>query len=322
MIFAHTFQNYFLSDYNRHMTFFVIVGFVSLSGFTSSAVNAGKMAGRCQETGSRIFKRALKIFAIFLVCNFMLLLSSGHRRSLEAGYDLGGLLVLMLSGNSQGIFALNVLIPIGFTLLLSIPIMALFRTGKSKLVLLLLLIAAHCLSYQLGFADNYSVSLTLVGCVGTVLGSMARDVEWDAFLWKILSRTWLLPLSYALVAAYFIASGFLDERTYLLLSYHFLPTLLLMSSLYFSSLRFGLDRIRLIRFLNRTLGKNMLFAYLYHILIIVQLRGVLKQNGYALGETLRLSTSLLLFTVFSCHILNVLNEKSGFVSRAYSLVFK
>jgi len=324
MVVAHAFQCYYANDYNRNVTFFVLNGFVFLAGFTITAVNAHRMATQNYETSIGIIQRGAKIIVLFLIINFFIAsinvswttLLSRHSNSIV---EFIGTIFL---GTDQRTFAFDILVPIGLTLILSVIILNCFKKLAHILILLTMLFTLHILSKWMGILNSYGFSMLLVGCIGSTMGLLTTFLNWDVFIQQITRRNYVFILGYLFIAAYFTLSVFIGQSAYRYSYYHLIPTIILLLFGYIMSYRYHLDQYPIVKFLQQTMSKHMLFAYMFHIGILRASLLLLHKDGYSLWETSLLATAVLLITILSCHALNLLMLRSSLVRETYAFIFR
>jgi len=314
MINAHIFLAFYTHFFSLTYRIINLSAFIFLSGTTSTVLsNYGR------TSLLRTITRAGKLIGIFAISNLMLLLLSRTRyEHLFSGSGLQTLLSLFL-GTKQAFVALDVLVPIAFTMLVSIFFvhrLIWYLTIAYACACLLILYAIE--SYSL--INFYTIKLIFIGQIGSALGNWFIRLDWGDIAYKYFRPLPLLGL-FIIISCYFLFVP-LHYRNDVPFSYALLPTVLSMFFLYLFSSVFRLSSFLIVRLLNRTLAKNMLFAYIFHIIINQLLLFILKQYRYPLFPTIILSLLLIFITISACFLVNYLTEKYPIFKLLYGLIFK
>lgn len=104
--------------------------------------------------------------------------------------------------------------------------------------------------------------------------------------------------------------------------YHVIPTVVMLLFVYMFSYVFRLEDNSLIKLLNMTLAKYMLFAYLFHILLINILFLWVRRGSLVFMHTSAVGVFVLSLTVAACYFVELTTPKSPTCARIYSTVFK
>lgn len=325
MIIAHTFQMYYRCIYNHHITYFVPIEFVFLSGFTLSAINAPKMINQSSSINIAIFKRAIKIIALFFICNLFIISLTNEWTLLFSTHNNNffELIIAILTGADRESYSFEVLIPIGFTMLLSIVILSIYRTTVHLLLLLMALFTIHILSKWTGWATSYGASMLLIGCIGSTMGILCTYLNWDKFIQLFTTRKYLIVLAHLFIVAYVATASLIQGNTTgQFFYYHLIPSIILLLAVYILSVSYHLENKPIIGILQQTLSKYLLFAYLFHIAIIRLTLLFIPSKIFSVWETMIIALLLFLFTVSSCYVLDILVSRMAFVRKSYSFIFK
>lgn len=324
MIISHSFQVFYVNDYNRNITYYCPIGFVFLAGFISSAINASKMRKQVRSTIQAIITRAAKIFTLFLIPNFFLTLYniSMPLATSQPINNVSQFIVAIFLGTEQKTYAFDILIPIGLTMLLSVLILVLLKKPLYLLVLLVVLLIIHVFSKWIYITSSYGVSLILIGCVGNILGTLSTFLDWNKFIKWINDRRYIIMSGYLFLAAFFILIAFGIKGHSKYFYYQFIPTVILLFAVYCTSYRYQLEKYRIIRILQKTYSKHMLFSYMFHIILLRVSLLKLQNDSYSFTATVLLAMLMLVITVIACHVLNIFMGRSPLVNKTYSLIFK
>lgn len=316
MIFTHAFESFYAPDYNRHLTYFVTVGFAFLAGFTFTGVYAERI---CSNRTS-IFKliiRGGKLLLIFLACNLPGLLLLPKRFD---HMQVPEIISAMLLGTHQNLFAFDILVPIAFIVCAAGFLVRLCK-GKKVLFLSLIAIALITASEISALYNYYGIKLLLTGVIGSCLAVWATTTDWPMVKARLAAPHWLGFFAIAIIVYYFTLILF-STGTHWFVSIHLIPTAFMLTMVYMASHAFSLTQLPGVSLFNATLSKHMLFAYLFHILLIGLLFLVIGHDSMSLPATIAAGCIVLGITVGVCSTLNYMIAHSPLIARTYALVFK
>jgi hypothetical protein len=318
MVIAHSFQIYYNQLYNKHLTYYVLVGFVFTAGLTIGSVYQELVLKKPGKYGGIIFLRSLKLLGIFIFANAMIL-------SLYPGRILQGrklqpfeLLVSALLRDGDMHFSFSVLIAISLTFLFSIVLLC-WRIRSIDLIFIGMMITGLWAIEVTGKFDYYTIKMIAVGVFGVILSKNLFYVNWDNF--KSKYSKWYLVL-WMCYATYQLTLIILDtDKEWKLNVGHYINiTILLLLAVYFTSFRMGISNLKLITILNKLLAKNMLFAYLFHLLLLRYFAKIMGSGNFYFAIAVSLIT--LLVTILTCQLLNYLTDKYMTINKIYSIVFR
>jgi len=316
MIFTHTFNCFVLNDYNRHLTYYVTIGFVFISGFTYSAIYSERIILEPYKYILKLSVRAFKLLLLFLFCNIPLFFA---KYQIFSQLTVQSFFSTLFLSNNQTLFAFDALIPISLTIFIcgflniKEDISADFLLTTVFLFLIYIFESKNILNY-------YGIKLLLVWLTGCTTGKLVKYLDWEQTR-KFLSGRLSLTILGFITFIYFSIFFFYREIPRLL-SYHLIPTVIMILFVYIFSYTFRVYENRIINFLNNSLSNHLVFAYLFHIVLNVLLLQIIKGDSIDLINTVLLSLFILLVTVAVCHSITVVTRKSSVAARAYTFVFK
>jgi hypothetical protein len=154
---------------------FVPASFIMIAGFIVTNVYASRPGFRLSETGARLATRALKLIALFTFLNVgarLVLGGDGAGPRAAVARFLGDWHEVYASGAAAGV-AYEVLLPIAYTMLLSIAVLA---AGQGRrIVVRMIAVAAFIGVTLLNFAGAATLYVNLVaaGILGMALGTIS-----------------------------------------------------------------------------------------------------------------------------------------------------
>jgi hypothetical protein len=324
MVISHVFQSFYIFDYNRHLTYFVLVGFVFLTGFTLSAVYHDRVIESPWFNIKRFMNRGFKLFIIFVICNIFTIMILPERLRHIALKTMLEIIKVAFFGTDQSLFAFDVLVPISITIFLCGFLIILSKRNSTSLLIIVFFWLILFLLEILKIFNYYSVKLIIVGIIGCLAANMALYLDWNKTIEKIKwNKFWFFSLGGAifLYFAFLVFLNSLNVRFPLLMSIDLIPTVSILFYLYLISSRFKLSENRFLGYLNNSLSRYMLFAYLFHILAINCLFLFVPRDSLDLFQTILVAVSLSGFIIFTCKSLDSLISKFDFIRKGYSLIF-
>ncbi len=318
MIFAHGFQWFWTLHYNRNLTYYVIFGFVFLSGLTVGSIYLEKLLAHPIQYSWAVVSRGLKLLGLFLLANALIIPLRADRLTQALNLRPTQLLVAVLRGDHRGILSFVILVSIGFTFLFCIALLC-WRKRPLDLLLLGLGIGALWAIQLTGDFDFYVPTMTIVGLVGVLLAKLLISLNWERTKTTLLK--WLIALwvGYAAYQATLLVS---NEGASYEVGHYLNVTVVLLSAVYLTSYRFGLTNYRLVGLLNRTLAKHMLFAYLFHLLFLNVLAIFIRRGNFNFYEATAICLFTLTVTVLSALSVDVLTKRYETLNTVYSLGFR
>ena len=321
MVFTHVFEMFYLPDYNRHLTYYVTIGFIFLSGFTIGALYTERFRINPKKNLGKLFGRGFKLVVIFIICNLIILCIDPVR--FKPLFQLGmlGIIMSVFLGTNQSIFGFDLLIPLAFTSFFS-GLLLNNLNNRQILFFLFLSLLLLWVSESLSVSNYYGVKFVITGIIGCCLGNLSGNLDWDKTM-KAFSRRVLVIIFGILIILYYTIIFYLEKgidsfRLY----YHLIPTVMILFFVYMLSYDFQLSKKLVIKIPNQTLSKNMLFAYLFHIFVINVLFLFIRKDSLAFFQTSLLAFLVLFFTTTICCFVDLLNSKSVVSKKIYSSVFK
>ena len=322
MIITHAFEMFYVPDYNRRLTYFVTIGFVFLSGFTTGVLYSEIVRFHTSKSIKKLWFRTLKLFVIFLSCNLVVVLSLPSRFMLIRKMEFFEIVFSILLGDNQQLFAFDILVPIALTSFFFVFIVKLFYRTHFDIVLLVFILLLIFAFENFNFINYLGVKLLLIGLVGSVTGHLIGLLDWVTVLKRIYhsGMLWItggfVLLFFLLILAYTQKGGQIN------IYYQVIPTAAILLFVYLTSNTLSLARHKVALLLNRTLSANILFAYLFHIFIINLLFSIIPKDTLYFFSTSLISIIILIVTILACYMVNIINKKSVLFHRIYSSVFK
>lgn len=321
MVFSHVFEMFFLPDYNRHLTYYVTIGFVFLSGFAIGVLYSERIRINPQKYLKRLTTRACKLFIMFVICNLVILLILKHRLDIFYQLSILEISTSVLLGTNQSLFGFDILIPIALTSLFSWLLLKV-QGGRVSLVLIFLFFVSLSFMETLNLLNYYGIKFMFVGLIGCLLGKLISDLDWSHALKTVVRSTGAIIGGIAVLSYYAILLFFSNKGSPINVYYHLIPSIAILFFVYMLSYDVRLGEWLVIKILNKTLGRYMLFAYLFHILVINSLFIFIPKDSLCLLGTSVLALLVLSFTIATCYLLDLLNLKSAVFAKTYSTFFK
>jgi hypothetical protein len=322
MVLTHTFEMFYLPDYNRNYTFFVTVGFVFLSGLTNSARYTRRVHAEPFESLEKLSRRALKLVVLFIVCNIIILTILPARF-----YEMARLSTLRLAesalfGLNQSAFGFDILVPIAVTTFLC----WFFLRARSRwsllygLCFLALLLPMETL--PIDSVNSFGVKLVLIGLIGSSLGQFLSELDWDVFL-RVLGKIRTMVITgVAIILYYLLLAEFTVKGAAIVYFIHVIPTIVIGLFVYLASMNMGLLGHGLIKLPVSLLSRHMLFAYLFHILVINMVFFVVPKRSLSFSMCVLFSFLILLVTIVTCSSIDPISKRFSLAGKAYSLFFR
>ena len=170
--------------------------------------------------------------------------------------------------------------------------------------------------------DYYGIKFVITGIIGCFLGSLTSHLNWDQAM-KTLVRPSFIVICGALILLYYVIMFYLGRRCGpVKVYYHLIPTVIMILFIYVTSYCLVLNNILLVRIPIRTLSRNILFAYLFHIMVINILFFFIRKDSLDFFETSMIGFFILVFTIATCFFVDFLNSRSAFCEKIYATFFK
>jgi len=260
--------DYFYGAHDSRYLRFLTPSFIFITGFLISNVYLSKYGVGDARLPLRLILRGMKILAVFIALNAMIILmlmfaGSGGGRLMLAQLTFGGLLNILLAGNvvvtgAGKVVAFYILVPISYLLLLSAPLTMMCRWYKYTFQVACVCFLLGVLAFRLNGIESSNLELLAIGLLGVVVGYLPLS--------KISS---FISRPYALAAAYlcYLVAITLWNVIYPL---QIVGVCLSLMILYFLGTR-GDDKGK-VRGRIVLLGKYSLFGYIAQIAILQALR--------------------------------------------------
>jgi peptidoglycan/LPS O-acetylase OafA/YrhL len=320
MIIAHAFESFYRPEFNRNYTAYVTLGFVFLSGFTVSAIYGQKVGRDPLRYFKRFTKRALKLFVLYVACNIVAVLLFRDRLAALEEQPVTRVAASIFLGTNQAVLGLDILMPIAMTLFISWFVLA-SGARKHCLFLIAVLCASLCF-FELSRTFNYfGVKFTLIGLIGALAGRRVSDLPWDRISAKLFMPGVTIVVA-LFILAYYVNLALLTGKGDIVFSLHLVPTFAMLFLVYALSNDLRLGQLTSISSVASILSQYMLFAYLFHLLLLNVLLLFLPRKGFTFLATGIIALVVMLVTVISCRVLDRSNRRSLCCSSIYGLVFK
>lgn len=319
MIFTHVFENLYLPDYNRRLTFFVTIGFVLISGFVLGGKSSKNLATKPLAYFNRYFRRFVKLFLVYFFCNIPIMILEPSRIAMIHKLSFLSFFWIVSSGGASAIFGFDILPAIAFTTLFSWVVISM-DTKRPFFLSLIIFFMLWIFEFSFG-AKFINIRLLLIGIYGCFLGKAASHVPWNKFI-KIVSDIKILIVLTVLSVLYFVVVFYRYwPNGSILLWRHLIPTTLLLLLIYLISDYFQLENKKWMQILNTTIGKYMLFSYIFHIGLI-KLALMFAKGNFDFKSCLFISTLLTSIMIGICYLLDIGRKRFFMVSKTYALFFE
>ena len=321
MIFTHAFEMFYLPDYDRRFTYFVTIGFIFISGFAIGAIYSDRLHADHRKYIRKLVGRAYKLFTIYIACNMVIMLMSPGRFAALRKLSAHEIIMSIILGTNQSLFGFDILIPIALTSIFSCVLLKALNTSMSIVFIFLFVLLLRFFETA-NFLNYYGLKLLFIGFIGCLLGSLLRNLDWGHTL-QILYRYHAPFVCGIFVILYYTTMIFFIKKCgSIKVHYHLIPTLAMLSFVYLLSYVFHLSGNFVTKLLNRTMANYMLFAYLFHILLINLLFFFIPKDSLSLVATWTLGLFLVSITMASCYLLDFVTSKSAICARIYSTAFR
>jgi hypothetical protein len=314
MVIYHT-LNYFLSGYHIIYAYvnYVTLAFIFYSGYMCGTIYFDKFIKNSRYVYTRLAVRGLKLFLLFIFINLIihaLLKKNYNEQAMGISLFLDNILNVLTAGGEK-IAQFPILLPISYILLISAPMINLFRI---RYLLYFFLIGLFFIIsiYDIPIAFNLSCMLTGIG--GLLTGLISGDLV-SVFRKKYIRYL----LSILLFFFLFILIPFgIDARRYYIL--YFLYVNLIIANCYI--LGGFLNNKRIITRQIIKLGQYSLMLYLAQILFLQILRRLFDFKLPQLSiDHLIIFVFVSLLLVGCSYLSDYLRNKFEFVDKSYRFIF-
>lgn len=265
---AYHVLNYYLSGYHTIYAYagYVTLAFIFYSGFVCGTIYFKKYLDNRASVYRRLMIRGLKLILLFVIVNIII---HGLFQKNYNGQDLGlrllfdNLASILLSGNGR-IADFPVLLPIGYVLLISAP---LINISKTKYIFYALLLAIFLITSILKIHLVFNLAGVLTGVGGLLSGLIYNEKK------NVLNRNAVKYMGIVLLLLFLfilIPSG-IDPRKYFVVYYLYINVVIFNLHL----LGRLLNPSRILTNLIIMFGQYSLFLYLAQIIILQLLKIVL-----------------------------------------------
>ncbi|MFA6992038.1 MAG: hypothetical protein WC269_02010 [Candidatus Gracilibacteria bacterium] len=228
MVIFHIIVN--LSDlkFDQNYFYWVPLGFMLFLGVILGKFLDGK--------NEKVITLGIKLAAIFLILNIPNFISKNYTPS-------------QLIIGDQKIFSFEILLPMSIATFISIGLNKFVKTHKSALIVSLALLSILTYLYLINIY-SYNLSFLIYGIIGYLIG---KNLDLDTMSKKISKKTFLLVILALLVPFFVINYAGIVEV---------LIILQVLALYFFTAKIFDKNKFLII------LGKNSLFLYVFHIVLI------------------------------------------------------
>jgi hypothetical protein len=325
MVFLHAFEQFYIKTFNGNFTSCVLIGFVLLSGFVVGVKHTDYMNHRPSFYFAKYFKGSFKLFVLFFLCNLsiMVLLPERFGKLLLLSPDQ--ILRDILLGQRHDIFGFEVLIPIAYTMIITCVLLALVRDKwVFPLAMCVFVLLGFMEKVNMGIMDSYNIKLLLVGFIGGCVGKIVNPQDWDNLMEKFYKGNALTILSVLVLLYYLYLILFTDEGAgaYITFFVPVLPTMTILLLIYMTSKKIKINCLRPVRLITLPLSKNMLFAYLFHILLINSMFLVVNKHSQSALSCVFIGIFVLIVTVLMCWGIEYSAKRLIFFDKIYSTLFR
>ncbi len=321
MIIDHVFRRFYIHGYNTNITVVNLIGFVFLAAITSTAVNIPKIGTAGKEIIFKILFRSLKLFFLFIISNFFILILFPKRAIMLADYNVFDILLLILLGTRQDLIAFDVLVPISVVMLFSfLPVYYIRKLFLNILILIIVFLLILIIETN-NFLNYYGIKLILSGIIGCSSARILILFDWSKVLVttkKISSLVIVISLTFI----YFLISSVLLGHSGIYYSKLIIFTFILLTICYSLSNLLNLHRFVIINYFSNIFSNFMLFSYMFHLLIVNVLILFFNLNRFNLFYSILIVLFVFLITFFSSLGLKKVCLKFQMISKIYNFVFK
>ena len=321
MVITHVFEMFYIPDYDRRLTYYVTIGFVFLSGFTVGARYSEKTRANPRESAKKLMSRGYKLLLVYAISNFLVLLIRRSKFDILIESTPLDIVMSVFLGTNQRLFGFDILVPIALTSIFSWVLLKLFNNWVQLAAIFLFALLLRVFETE-NLLDYYGVKLLVIGLMGCLAGSLLRKLDWQNALGTLLRYHATLMSGMVVLLYYITMIVFSGGNAPIMVHYHVIPTVVMLLFVYMLSYVFHLGENFLIKLLNMTLAKYMLFAYLFHILLINVLFLWVRHDSLGFMHTLAVGVFVLLMTVAACYFVELTTSKSPICARIYSTGFK
>lgn len=322
MVFTHTFEQFYLPDYNRRLTYFVTIGFVLISGFSMGALYSDRVINNPLGNFEKFIKRTGKLFFLFSICNLGIFLFSEERRHILSAMGFSDIVGIAVLGNNQGVFAFDILVPLALTSIFSYLSLLILDIRFNKLYIVLTICIIFFID-TIEWQNHYGVILLLCGIFGCFVGrQLYHTVDWSTAI-KVLGNQLPMVLSGSIIICYYAGIVFFTPKGGgLHIGYHLPPSAMLLLFVYMCAIRFRLPDKNYISKISSLVSSYMLFIYLFHILINYLLFFIIPKDSLNMIECIFLGIVTNVLTIIVCQLIKYFCDRSPFFKVCYDAVFK
>jgi len=321
MVITHTFEMFYLPDYNRRLTYYVTIGFVLLSGFTVGALYSERTQINPQKSFKKLTGRGYKLLLLYVIFNFLILFISQSRFNILIKLNVFDIVISVFLGTNRDLFGFDILVPIAMTSFFSWFLLKVLN-NRICFVFLFVFLLAPWFSGTVKFLHYFGVIFLLIGLIGCLMGKLLSSVDWDRALKKFPISSATIICGIFILFYYAAIILFSKKSETVIVHNHLIPTIIMLFFVYILSYDFQLSEKLLIKIPTIILSKHILFAYLFHILVINILFFFIRKDSLSFFGTSVLALFVLFFTIATCYFVDFLNLKSVILARIYSSLFK
>jgi hypothetical protein len=181
MIIYHSINYFSPATSPRNYLLFLPTSFTMISGFIITNIYKTKYIHSSDTLTTRLVSRSLKIFILFTAVNMAaLLIFPRQYNGVELNVELylrNWVSIYILGGSRQA--ALEVLLPISYLLLISIPILKLITKYTYFIYGIILVSIIFCMTAEHSHNSIYNIDLVSAGIVGMAIGLIPQRAITD-----------------------------------------------------------------------------------------------------------------------------------------------
>lgn len=313
MVVYHT-MNYFLSGYHIIYAYvnYVVQAFIFYSGFMCGTIYLKKFIENKKLVYIRLTTRGIKLILLFFTLNIIihsLLKRNFNNQDLGLSLLYNNFYDIIFSGNPIARF--SILLPIAYLLIISAPLINLF---KLRYLTYPLLFISFCIMSVYDIRLSFNVSCVLIGIGGLFTGFISKIVERGLNSKLIKGILLMLLLLYLLIL---VPHG-IDIRNYIVV--YFLYINLIIANLYL--LYTYLEPNNFITKIIIKFGQYSLLLYLAQIFFLQLTKRILNIRFSSLGiEHFLIFVLINILLVFCCYLTDYLRNKFTFIDKSYQFIF-
>lgn len=309
MVIYHSLDYFYFGASMIKYVRFITGAFIFISGFLVSHIYMKKYNMQVNRICSRLFVRGFKLLILFILLNAVLyfFVWEGHgKRGTEMSINYETVKIIFISGTYK-IAAFDILIPIGYVLILFGSLILLFRDRIWLYIFLSISLFLYCSVMYYGNQEAYNLRYISIGFFGFSLGFIDEN--------RLLSLSKYATVIVSFFLIYLLGLNWMNQNypQYVALTILNLMVIYLLGSK-LSSRNIIVRKINLI-------GQYSLFSYLTQIAFLQLLSRAFSSyqyNAYMVVLSFLMTNMVILFCVV---LVNHYRKESITLDKLYKYVF-